>query len=606
MFLRTVKAKGGGGVMHEYVRLVETVREGGRTKQRVVANLGRKDFLAPHLEALVRIIQGGSPPPSKVSTLGLDDVHAKQASCWGPMLVARALWSELGLESILDACERPRRRRDTVPLSDRALVLCANRLCEPHSEHGLAAWLETDFVCDRQGERLLPTWKQQGRVRVDLSWLQRWYRTLDDLIEHKPHIEKELFARLRDLFSLKPEMVFYDLTSTYFEGRGPALAEHGYSRDGKPHNRQVLVGLVMVNGWPIAHHVFRGKLRDHQTVASVLDDLKKRFGLERVVFVGDRGMVTVANLELLKDHKQGYLVGLQRRKRKRVDGFIAQATGPWIECPAGITASEKTESPKTRVQEVVSDQPGMRVVVVHSDERMAYECAMRERSMARTRSALEKLVLRVQRGQLKAPDKIGQAAARVLARNHGNRYFDWKLEGGGFTFFECPNLEREKAFEGKYVIQTEEPHLDPVAVVQTYKELSEVERGFRSLKDVIEMRPIYHRKNERVQAHIFVAALAFLLDRALEKKLKAAGLAMSAPLAIEALKTIHVVDIGVGAATKRGTTAGSVRARHVLSALGITHREPPSPRTQRAHVMTIRRSGSNDSVDFQIQMSNMG
>jgi transposase len=582
MFLRTVKARGGAGVMREYVRLVEAVREGDKTKQRVVANLGRKDLLAPHLESLVRILQGGGPI-SKSATIGPQDVHAQQASCWGPMLVARALWCELGLESILDACAGPRRRSDTVPLSDRALVLVVNRLCEPHSEHGLAAWLETDFVCDRRGDRFLPVWKQQNRVRVDLTWLQRWYRTLDDLVEHKAHIEKELFARLRDLFSLKPEMVFYDLTSTYFEGEGPAgLAEHGYSRDGKPHNRQVLIGLVMVNGWPIAHHVFRGKLRDHQTVASVLEDLEQRFGLKRVVFVGDRGMVTVVNVALLMEHGQGYLVGLQRRKRKRVDSFIAKATGPWTECPAGICASEKAEPPKTLVQEVASDEPGVRVFVVHSDDRMTYERAMRERSMGRTRSALEKLTRRVARGQLKAPDKIGEAAARILARNHGHRYYDWKLERGAFQFFECENLEREKAFEGKYVIQTEEPTLGAVAAVQTYKELSEVERGFRALKDVIQMRPIYHHKSERVQAHIFVAALAFLLDRALEKKLKAADSALSSRQAIEALKTIHVVDITVGDVTKRGTTAGTTRARQILTALGITLRDPPAWRLKGA------------------------
>jgi transposase len=577
MFIRTVKARGGAGVLHEYVRLVEAVREGDRTKQRVVANLGRKDLLAPHLESLVRILQGGPPPKGR--TVGPDDVHAQQAWCWGPMLAARALWCELGLESILDACEGPRRRRDTVPLSDRALVLATNRLCEPHSEHGLAAWLETDFVCDRQGDRFLPVWKQRGRVRVDLAWLQRWYRTLDDLIEHKARIEKELFARLRDLFSLKPEMVFYDLTSTYFEGEGPAgLAEHGYSRDGKPHNRQVLVGLVMVNGWPIAHHVFRGKLRDCQTVTAVLEDLEQRFGLKRVVFVGDRGMVTVVNLALLKEHGQGYLVGLQRRKRERVFRFVERAIGPWTQCPVGICASEKAEPPKTLVQQVASDEPGVRIFVVHSDDRMAYERSMRERSMGRTRSSLEKLTRRVARGQLKAPDKIGEAAARILARNHGHRYYDWKLTEGTFQFFECDNLAREKAFEGKYVIQTEEPGLSAVAAVQAYKELSEVERGFRALKDVIQMRPIYHHKTERVQAHIFVAALAFLLDRALEKKLKAAGLPMSALQAIEALKTIHVVDITVGDSIKRGTTAGSNRARQVLAALGIANNEPPSGR----------------------------
>ena len=179
-----------------------------------------------------------------------------------------------------------------------------NRLCQPSSEHGLARWLELDFVCDSTGRRWLPEWREEQerttskspRVRVEFRQLKRWYRTLDQLFEHKAEIEKELFLRLRELFALSVDFVLYDLTSTYFEGRGPAMAEHGYSRDGKPRDRQVLVGVVMVDGWPITHHVFRGKLRDSQTVATVLDYLRQRFGLRRVVFVGDRGMVTTDNL----------------------------------------------------------------------------------------------------------------------------------------------------------------------------------------------------------------------------------------------------------------------------------------------------------------------
>src|SRR5262249_49837542 len=163
-------------------------------------------------------------------------------------------------------------------------------------------------------KRILARWKQQGRVRVDLNWHQQWYRTLDQLLARKERIELELFVRLRDLFHLEVEMVFYDLTSTYFEGRGPTgLADFGYSRDGKPHNRQVEVGLVMINGWPIAHHVFDGSLPDGETVEGVLNDLQERFGLQRVIFVGDRGMVAIENLALLRQRGQGYLVGLKRR-----------------------------------------------------------------------------------------------------------------------------------------------------------------------------------------------------------------------------------------------------------------------------------------------------
>lgn len=575
MYLRTVKARGGGGRLHEYLRLVESYWENGRCKQRVVLNLGRKELLAPHLDSLVRLLRGSAP--STASQVSREEFQPREAACWGPMLVARRLWGELGLESILDGCEAGQRRADTLHLADRALVLVANRLSEPGSEHALADWLETDFVCDRLGRRLLPKWKQQGRVRVDLSWLQRWYRTLDELIEHKERVEKELFAGLRDLFSLQAEMVFYDLTSTYFEGQGPAgWACHGYSRDGKPRHRQVLVGLVMVSGWPIAHHVFRGNLRDEKTVVGVIDDLERRFGLKRVVFVGDRGMVTTDNISMIKTRQHGYLVGLQRRRRGNIFRLIERATGRWTECPMGITAREKAASPKTLVQEVASDEPGVRVFVVHSEERLAYEREMRERSMERTRLALEKLARRVETGKLKAPEKIGEAAGRILARNHGHRYYGWELHKGAFRFFEHPvHFAREKAYEGKYVIQTEEKDLSAVAAVQAYKELCDVERGFRELKDVIEMRPIYHRRKERVQAHIFVAALAFLLDRAIEKKLKAAGVPMSTAQALRALRTVHVIDLQAGNVQERGATGGSANARQVLAALGVTDREPP-------------------------------
>jgi hypothetical protein len=136
------------------------------------------------------------------------------------------------------------------------------------------------------------------------------------------------------------------------------------------------------------------------------------------------------------------------------------------------------------------------------------------------------------------------------------------------------HLPAEKALEGKYVIQTEELDLSAVQAVEAYKELSEVERGFRELKDLIEMRPIYHQQPKRVRAHIFVAALAFLLDRALEKKLKAAGVPMSSAQALEALRTMHVVDIRVGAEIRRGVTAGNHQARQILAALAISDREP--------------------------------
>jgi transposase len=583
MFLRIVRAAGGQGVQHEYVRLVEAYRDAGKTKHRVVCNLGRKDVLAEHLDALIRLVRGDKQTNA---TGRVGDVRALDAWDWGPMLVAQSLWRQLGLERILDALGG-RGPGDGHRLADRALVLVANRLCAPSSEHGLARWLETDFVCDRRGEVWKPAWRQDAerlasarpRVRVASGQLTGWYRTLDQLQARQTEIERELYLHLRTLFSLKVDMVFYDLTSTYFEGAGPPkLAAHGHSRDGKPRNRQVLVGLVMVDGWPIAHHVFRGNVRDSKTVATVLTDLQKRFGIRRVVFVGDRGMVTTDNIALLRANKQGYVVGMQRRRRQEVYRYIEKAKGEWIDCPVGISEAEKSVPNKTQVQEVDSESPGLRVFVVQSEERLAYERSQRTKAMDRVRLNLDKLVSRVNKGKLKAPDKVGAAAARILQRNHGHRYYDWEFKDGAFRYFEhAVHLKRELAYEGKYLIQTEESSLSALEAVRIYKELSEVERAFCNLKDVLDMRPIFHHRDTRVQAHIFVAALAFLLHRAIEKKLKAANIDLSATEALQALRTVRVVDIRLGAGlTKRCVTRGSARAAAVLRALGIDQLDPPN------------------------------
>jgi transposase len=582
MFLRIVKAAGGKGVRHEYVRLVEAYREHGKNKQRVVCNLGRKELLAAHLDSLIRLLRGESP----AAAVRAGQIHASGAWDWGPVLVVRTLWRELGLESILDR-QGGRGQPDGRVLSERALVLVANRLCAPTSEHGLARWLETDFVCDRHGRRWMPAWRPDAerrasrlpRVRVELRQLKQWYRTLDQLHARQASIEQELYLRLRDLFSLKVDLVLYDLTSTYFEGQGPVpLAAHGHSRDGKPRDRQVLVGVVMVDGWPITHHVFPGNGRDALTVPHVLADLDQRFGLRRVVFVGDRGMVTSDNLARLRARQQGYIVGLNRRRREDVYRYIQRATGAWTTCPVGVTARERAHPPTTQVQEVASDQPGVRVFIVQSEERLAYERTQRLKAMERVRRELEGLERRVAQGRLKSAAKIGAAAAGILGRSHGFRYYAWEYTHGRFRFFAHPvNLKREEAYEGKYVIQTEEPHVTAVEVVTIYKELSEVERAFANLKDVIEMRPIYHQTASRVRAHIFVAALAFLLHRAIEKKLKAAGLDLSATEALQVLRSVRVVDFTVrDGETKRSVTRGTNRASQILAALGISDLEPPT------------------------------
>jgi len=575
MYPRTVKIRSSNGTVNEYVRVVEAFRENGKVKQRVVADLGRKDLLVQMLPKLQRLLAG-------VESLDIADLPAPDvldASTWGPVLAVRILFDQLGLWKILD--ESLGQSKD-VPFADRAFVLVANRLIRPSSEHRIAGWLETDFVCDRKGRRFVPKWHQHRRVRVHSTQLEAWYRTLDQLHRAKERIEVALYHRLRDLFSFKPDLVLYDITSTYFEGAGPTeVAKHGHSRDGKPHNVQVVVGVVMVAGWPIAHHVWPGNRIDHSTVQDVVHDLNTRFGFGRIVFVGDRGMVTAENIEALKQAQHGFVVGVNRRRNPKLREWLARLDATkWIDCPVGINAQErKSDPPRTRAQEVTSDDPDMRVFIIDSDERREYEQTMRQRSMERTRSLLEKLTNRVSAGRLKSRDKIVQAAERILSKNHGTRYYRYTISSeDAFTFSECESFEQEKQIEGKYVIATGEKSMGMLDAIALYKDLANVEAAYRQLKDVLSMRPIYHQVEPRVKAHIFVATLALLVQRLLHQRLREGTIDFSPSRAIEALSTIRHVTFRLdGQKPRSGISAGSPDARRVLKALRIKSPRPPAP-----------------------------
>src|SRR3954463_3176530 len=571
MYPRTVRVRSSSGTVNEYVRVVEAYRQDGKVKQRVVADLGRKDLLIEILPKLRKLLTGKALDPA--------DPQVADASNWGPVLVVRALFDQLGLWDILD---RNLGRAKGVPFADRAFVLIANRLVAPASEHGLADWLETDFVCDRKGRRFIPHWHQRRRVRIHPRQLDAWYRTLDQLLAAKDRIEVALYRRLRDLFGLKPELVLYDITSTYFEGAGPHdFARHGYSRDGKSQNVQVIVGVVMVAGWPIAHHVWAGNRIDHSTVQEVISDLRKRFEFGRLVFVGDRGMVTDENIESITKDEHGFLVGIKRRRNAKLDAWLdAVDDTKWIDSPGGINTRErKTDPPRTRAQEVPSGDPGLRVIVIDSDERRGYERAKREQAMERARQRLEKLKGRVAAGDLKRPEKIGAAVERIMQRYHGYRYFEWKLDGGALEFFESEtHLGREKKIGGKYVVMTGEKGLGVLEAVALYKELTDVESGFRQLKDVLALRPIYHQIEQRVKAHIFVAALALLLQRLLGRRLREAGVDLSPVRAMQAVSTVRLVMFRLeGQPERRGLAGGCADARSVLKALNLVDQRPPAP-----------------------------
>jgi len=559
MFVRKIARDYPGGRV-EYVYLVESYREGGRVRQRTVANLGRADVLAPHLDAIVRLLRPQllTPPPAPQR----GPVRVPEALTYGPVAVAQQLWQELGLGEILtQVCG--------AAVAERSFVLAAHRLLHPGSEHALAWWLDESFVPDARGQRLLPEWQARRRVRVAGRQLLQWYRTLDVLLGAKSAIETELYARLRDLFGLQVDVVFFDLTSTYFEGTGPqTVARHGHSRDGRPRNRQVLVGVVMASGWPIASYVFEGHRQDRSTVKEVLADVRRRFAVQRVVWVADRGMVSDDTLKAMTEGEDHYLVGLQRRRNPTIQAVLQASEGqPRQTLPHG--GGEVCAVP-------LPSDPG-RYVVVWSPERLRYERTLRRQDMRRTRDRLRKLARAVTARKLRSPAKIGARAGVCLSEHHGTRYFAWELTPAGrFRYWiDRAKLRAERRVEGTYILQTNEPTLDALRAVAVYKELQLVERGFRALKDVLAMRPIYHRTEPRVRAHLFVAHLALVLGCALEKALRRAGLTMALETALEALHPVRLVTLDVDGMITRVVTKPTAHAQAVLKAVGLSRLRPP-------------------------------
>jgi transposase len=292
-------------------------------------------------------------------------------------------------------------------------------------------------------------------------------------------------------------------------------------------------------------------------------------------------MVTDDNIESITKGEQGYLVGIKRRRNAKLDAWLdAVDEAKWIDCPGGINVQErKADPPRTRAQEVATGDPNQRVIVIDSDERRGFEQAKREQAMERARQRLEKLKERVASGALKQPEKIGAAVERIMQKYHGYRYFDWKLNEGTLEFSEsAARLGRETKIEGRYVIATSEKALGVLDAVAKYKELSDVESGFRQLKDVMAMRPIYHRIEPRVKAHIFVAALALLVQRLFGRRLKDSGVDLSPSRAMQALSTVRMVTFYLeGQPERRGLTGGCPDARLVLKALKLADQRPPTP-----------------------------
>ena len=459
------------------VLLRESYREGGKVKSRTLANLSQ--LPAPQIELMRRVLKGEDLVAPE------DAFEIVRSRPHGHVVAVLGTLRRLGLHRWLS--KAPTRVRHVV----EAMIVA--RILDPRSKLATARGLASETQFSSLGERL------------DLSDLEidELYEAMDWLLTRQPHVEKALAKRhLQD-----GTLVLYDLTSSYFEGRTCPLAKRGHSRDRKKGTLQIVFGLLCSpDGCPIAVEVFEGNTGDPKTVASQVDKLRKRFGLTRLVIVGDRGMLTEARLR--EDVKP--LEGLSW-----ISALRSPAIRQLVE-RGSLQLSLFDEKDLAEIED--PEYPGERLIVCRNPLLAKERARKREDLLQATERELDKIVEATARPQrrLHGKGKIGVRVGKVIDKYKMAKHFELTITDDRFHYQrKVENIEHEAALDGIYVIRTDVPRetLSAEDTVRSYKGLSVVERAFRSFKSVdLKVRPIHHRLADRVRAHVFLCMLAYYVE----------------------------------------------------------------------------------------------
>jgi hypothetical protein len=452
--------------VYTYYFLRQTYREGRAVKHRTLANLSH---LPPELIELIRRSLKGE------RFVAADDALTIVRSLpHGHVAAVLGMVRRLGLEALLE--RRPSRERDL------ALALVVARVIKPASKLATAARLADTTLA--------------GRLGVTDATEDELYRALDWLLERQGRVETGLAARHLASGSL----VLYDVSSTYVEGTHCPLATHGYSRDHRPDRAQIVFGLVAdERGRPIAVEAFAGNTADPATLETQIEKVRTRFGLTDIVLVGDRGMLTSARIERLRA-----LGGI---------GWVSCLRGPAIRALVEAGDLQLSLFDERNLAEIRSAEfPDERLVVCRNPVLAAERARKRDELLAATEALLARVAALVDRGSLRTAAAIGLRAGRVVDAKKMAKHFELDIADGHFAYRRRTEaIAAEAAVDGLYVVRTSvsEARLDSAAVVETYKRLSAVERDFRILKgDDLLVRPIFHWREDRVRAHLFLCLLA--------------------------------------------------------------------------------------------------
>jgi hypothetical protein len=521
------------GKRHAYWALVESYRTETGPRQRVVAYLGEmdeagrlgvKDAASDGGVVTEPSLFGGTAP--RWVDVDVSRVRVERSRAFGGGWLGLQLLERLELPKLLRATIPG--GREGVPWATMALVLVLCRLCDPSSELHIA-----EHGYERSGlEDLLgvPAEKVNG---------DRLYRALDRLLPHKVALEMHLKQRLGELFGLQYDLLLYDVTSTYFEGlaNGNTQARRGYSRDHRPDCKQVTIALVVSReGMPLAYEVFDGNRTDVTTVEEIVASVESRYGEADRIWVMDRGMVSEDNVAFLKRGKRRYILGTPRGQLKEFKEAIV--AGGW-------------ETIREGVEVKLCKAPGGEEVFIlcRSAQRVEKEKAMHERFAARIEEGLAKLDAACRKRAHK-PGEIERRVGKLLGQNTraaGLFQVEVGSDEQGRAKIQWKRVEAWREWaqlsEGCYLLRSNITDWSAEALWQAYMQLTEAENAFRIHKSDLSLRPIWHQKAERVQAHILVCFLAYVLWKTLGQLCQGAGLGDTPRRVFDELAQIRMVDV---------------------------------------------------------------
>ena len=450
--------------------LRESYREGRKVRKRTLANLST--LSDQQIESIRAVLTGHSVSP-------VDGLwQTTRSRPHGQVQAVHVAMQRLGFASLI--ASRPSAQRDAV------CAMVAARILAPHTKLATTRWWHTTTLPE-----------EYGVVDADETDL---YAAMDWLLERQAAIQKKLAARHLSEGSL----ALYDLSSSYFEGRCCPLAKIGYSRDGKRNTPQVNYGLLTTRtGCPVAISVYEGNTADAKTLLPQVRQLREEFGLERLVLVGDRGMISHKVIGEL-----GSLDGLAWITALKSSQIRALVQGGTLQM--GLFDE------RNLFEFSHPDFPGERLVACRNVALGKLRAHKREALLAATEKELEKIRARVERGALVGRDKIGVRVGKVVNQYNVGKHFALTIQEAHFQFHRLgPQVAAEAALDGLYVIRTSVPkkHMDSAEAVRSYKALAEVERAFRSMKTIdLHIRPIHHHLADRVRAHIFLCMLAYYVQ----------------------------------------------------------------------------------------------